>query len=106
MSDTVQVVEKQAGKFVSFCKKIWAKVKAFFAGIADFFKDADKRFSSGRLLKIAAGFLAGFLIFAAVFTKWIPADRLEIVLPYLKEAVVALFAYSGIIHISQNITKQ
>ena len=90
----------------AFFASVWAHIKAFFAAIADFFKDADKRFSSGRLIKIGAGALAGFLIFAAIFTTWIPRDRLEAVLPYLEKAVMALLIYSGIVHISQNITKQ
>jgi hypothetical protein len=89
-----------------FFKNVWIKIKAFFAGIADFFKDEAKRFSSGRLIKIGAAFLAGFLIYAATFTTWIPADRLTIVLPYLREAVLGLLTFAGVIHVTQNITKQ
>jgi len=90
----------------AFFVYVLVHIVAFFAAIADFFQDADHRFSSGRLIKIAAGFLAGFLVFAAVFTTWIPIDRLALLLPYLEKAVLALLAFSGIVQISQNVTKQ
>jgi len=93
-------------KIKAFFAFVWAKIKAFFNAIADFFKDEEKRFSSGRLIKIGAGFLAGFLIYASIFTTIIPYDRLATVLPYIEKAVVALLVYSLGTQISQNVTKQ
>jgi fructose-specific phosphotransferase system IIC component len=100
------MLKKVWDKIKAFCAFIWAHIKGFFAAIADFFKDEEKRFSSGRLIKIAAGFLAGFLVFAAVFTTWIPVDRLALLLPYIEKAVLALLVFSGVVQISQNVTKQ
>lgn len=87
-------------------KALWSKIKAFFTALADFFKDEGKRFSSGRLLKIAAGVLAGLIVYAFFFTAWIPADRLATLIPEGEKAVTALLVFALGIHISQNTTGQ
>lgn len=90
----------------AFFTNLWAKIKAFFAAIADFFQDEKKRFSSGRLLKIGAGILAGVIAYAVLFTAWIPADRLATLLPEAEKAVTALLVFALGIHISQNASGQ
>lgn len=93
-------------KIKAFFAFVWAKIKAFFNAIADFFKDEEHRFSSGRLIKIGAVVLAAVLVYASIFTTVIPVDRLAYVLPYIEKAVAALLIFSGVVQVSQNVTKQ
>jgi hypothetical protein len=81
---------------------MWSKIKAFFSGIVDFFKDEKGRFSSGRLTKILSVILAAIIGYCALFTSAIAADKM----PYVWQVELGLLAYAGITQVSQNATGQ
>ena len=81
--------------------KVWAKIKAFFAGIAQFFKNIGGQFSIEEVLKFAAGFAGIYIGYRFFFGSFADAAR-----QYFWQAEAILWGYALAQGIAHNVTKQ
>jgi uncharacterized membrane-anchored protein len=85
----------------AFFGKVWAKIKAFFAGLAQFFKNKAEQFSIEEVLKFAAGAAGIYLGYRFFFGSFADGAR-----QYFWQAEAILWGYALAQGIAHNVTKQ
>jgi uncharacterized membrane-anchored protein len=85
----------------AFLKSVWIKIKAFFAGIMQFFKNTGGQFSVEEVMKIAAGAAALYIGYRFFFGSFAESAR-----QYFWQAEAILWGYALAQGISHNVTKQ